>query len=727
MSKKVKQKPKAAQKIQGQEKGKEKSWLPIETGIEAVRVKGMEYLWGILIFLGVLGCYLHLLPPTVTFSDSGDFITCAYTLGIAHPTGYPTWTMLGHILTWIPLSNIGMRVTLLSCIAGALAVMLVYFCLLKLTRKLVISIVGAGVFAFSYTHFRVSQIADVYSLYVFFAALVVLILLIWRETKKSFHLYLGAFVYGLGFTNHLLIITLFPAIIYLIWTVDRSRDAKFCVSAFSARSMGMLTLCFFLGLLPYSYLLIRGFQQPLIDWGEPTTITSFLRLITGGIYKESMFKEASSPSQLWETYGYHLYLLGKQFTFWLSPFIILGLWKLYRTSLSLLIFLCLIFLCNTLYALGLQKVIQGLIDHESYHLPSIMVMSILLGYGILFVCELIKPKKIAYFLASLLPIIPLTSYYHQADVSKYFFAHDYGMNLLRHLPKKAMMFNQVDYNVFPLWYLQYVENVRLDVPVFSVLFLTRPWYVERILKLYPEVALGCKPTDPYSQIFSSIINNNANDYQIYFTHDFATQKDANAPMPNEAVKDGILYCLRGKGTGEELAYNYRGVFDPCIYKEVWADEVIGVYGYYYAWLGQEALQGNNFPKAINYLKKAMEFDKDNVSYYPNLALAYNSQKKHTEAISILKQGVKIHADKVEIWYHLAMTYYYMQKYDEAISNLQHALSINPNDASSYDLLGVCYHFKGQKQQAIEAIQTSLRLNPSSQEAMMHLGMIQGQQ
>jgi tetratricopeptide (TPR) repeat protein len=357
-----------------------------------------------------------------------------------------------------------------------------------------------------------------------------------------------------------------------------------------------------------------------------------------------------------------------------------------------------------------------------------MIMSILTGYGMLFVYDWIKQnaaKKIVYCFV-LLPIIPLASYYNQADMSRYFFAHDYGMNLLRHLPKKTMLFNQVDYNVFPLWYLQYVENVRLDVPVFSVLFLTRPWYVERMLNLYPDVALTCKPTEAYGQIFSNIINNNADDYQLYFTHDFATQKDANAPMPQEAVKNGILYSLQGKSTGEELTYNYRGVFDSSIYKEVWADEVIGVYGYYYAWLGQEALENNNFSKAINYLKKAMKFDKNNVSYYPNLALAYNSQKKHTEALTILKQGAKIHANKVEIWYHLAMTYYYMQQYDEAISNLQHAISINPNDAATYDLLGICYHFKGQKQQAIDAIKESLRLNPSSQEAMMHLKMIQEQ-
>lgn len=698
--------------------------MPREQAVESIPVKGREYLWGILLFLGVLGCYFHVVMPTVSFSDGGDFITCAYTLGIAHPTGYPTWTMLGHLLTFLPVSNIGMRVILLSCISGALAVMLVYFCLLKLTRKVVVAIAGAGVFAFSFTHFRVSQIADVYSLYAAFTALVILTLLVWRETRKPFYLYLGAFIYGLGFTNHLLIITLFPAICYLIWTVDRK-------ALFSVHTMGRMTLFFFLGMLPYVYLPIRGFQHPLIDWGEPTTITSFLRLITGGIYKDSMFKEASSAAQAWEMWGYHLSLLAKQFTFYLSPLILLGLWKLYRTNLRILIFLCLIFLCNTTYALGLQKVIQGLIDHESYHLPSIMVMSVLLGYGIMAVYDWIKKlfaiRKVVYCLASLLPIIPLTAYYHQADISHYFFARDYGMNLLKHLPKKAILFNQVDYNVFPLWYLQYVENVRLDVPVFSVLFLTRPWYVERMLKLYPDVKLTCKSTEAYGQIFSNIINNNANDYQIYFTHDFVTQRDANAPMPQEAIKEGILYNLQGKGTGEEeLTYNYRGIFNSHIYKDVWANEVIGVYGYYYAWLGQNALQNNEFSKAISYLKKAMKFDKNNVSYYPNLALAYNSQKKYTEALSILNEGAKIHADKVEIWYSMATTNYDMAQYDEAISNLQKALSINPDNASVYDLLGICYHFKGEKQQAVDALQTSLRLNPSSQETMNHLRMVQGQ-
>ncbi|MBI4752948.1 tetratricopeptide repeat protein [Candidatus Desantisbacteria bacterium] len=183
-----------------------------------------------------------------------------------------------------------------------------------------------------------------------------------------------------------------------------------------------------------------------------------------------------------------------------------------------------------------------------------------------------------------------------------------------------------------------------------------------------------------------------------------------------------MYSLQGKSTVKELTYNYRGIFDLRIYKEVWADEVTGVYGYYYAWLGQNALQNNEFPKAIGYLKKAMKFDKNNVSYYPNLALAYNSQKKYTEALAILKEGAEIHADKVEIWYSLATTNYAMAQYDEAISNLQKALSINPDNAGVYDLLGICYHFKGEKQQAIDALQTSLRLNPSSQETTGRIGV-----
>ena len=42
-----------------------------------------------LVFLTTIAVYLRTLPPTVTGEDSGEFVAAAYTMGIAHPPGYP--------------------------------------------------------------------------------------------------------------------------------------------------------------------------------------------------------------------------------------------------------------------------------------------------------------------------------------------------------------------------------------------------------------------------------------------------------------------------------------------------------------------------------------------------------------------------------------------------------------------------------------------------------------
>src|SRR5437867_12522830 len=41
--------------------------------------------------------YLATLSPTVQGGDSGEFISVAYRLGIAHPPGFPLYTMLAKL------------------------------------------------------------------------------------------------------------------------------------------------------------------------------------------------------------------------------------------------------------------------------------------------------------------------------------------------------------------------------------------------------------------------------------------------------------------------------------------------------------------------------------------------------------------------------------------------------------------------------------------------------
>ena len=56
----------------------------------------------LLIFILDLIVYLLTLSPTLQFIDSGELAVVCKTLGIAHPTGYPLYTLLGRLFSLLP-------------------------------------------------------------------------------------------------------------------------------------------------------------------------------------------------------------------------------------------------------------------------------------------------------------------------------------------------------------------------------------------------------------------------------------------------------------------------------------------------------------------------------------------------------------------------------------------------------------------------------------------------
>src|SRR5437660_11273359 len=71
----------------------------------------------------------------IVVGDTPELITAAVSLGVAHPPGYPLFTMLGHLFSLLPISSIPFRVTLLAFACGALTVGVVYLTAFPLTTS----------------------------------------------------------------------------------------------------------------------------------------------------------------------------------------------------------------------------------------------------------------------------------------------------------------------------------------------------------------------------------------------------------------------------------------------------------------------------------------------------------------------------------------------------------------------------------------------------------------
>ncbi|MBN1670449.1 MAG: DUF2723 domain-containing protein [Kiritimatiellae bacterium] len=207
--------------------------------------------------------YLYTLAPTVTLEDSGELVVASRYLGVPHPPGYPIWTILSWFFQWVfsfvpyrGYPNPAWGVNLMSAFFGALAAGItamlvsssaaamldhmqeVVRSLDRTTKALICwgAAVACGLlFAFTPGSWSQSVIAEVYSLNSFFLALILLLTYMWmRRPDHVGYLFVAAFVFGLGMTNHqtLGVILLALGVALLLRDLSLFRDMALVGSVF---------------------------------------------------------------------------------------------------------------------------------------------------------------------------------------------------------------------------------------------------------------------------------------------------------------------------------------------------------------------------------------------------------------------------------------------------------------------------------------------------------------
>ena len=459
--------------------GKEAPEKSEPRGSKSRRLAAFVRLPGALVVaLGVVGfaflLYLSTLAPTVLPYERPELIDAAMlqvhasVLGITHPTGYPTWTMLAHLFTYLPFGDPAYRVNLASAVFGATAVSLLFFAGLRLSGRIWAAAIGSLAFAVGNTFWSQAVIAEVYTLNAAFVSLVVLALLLWRDTRKDRYLLAAAFFIGLSLTNHVTSGLLLPTAALFVFAVDRRKVLEW-------RLVLKGTGLFVLGLAPYLYLPVRAFMGPPVYEADPSSFAEFWVLVSGREFGVlfGAFGPGEVLSRLASLWGYLL----EEFHIGLLLVAAVGAGAMLlkdRAGALLLAVPCLGWL---VYAIE-----YDIFDYFIYFIPSYLMLALLMAVGAgamldgaqrLWVGSPLPLRRVAPALISLALL-----YLAVANVGADYVLEDRsqdltGRRIIGAVAEKTAPDATVLHHRSPLPYMILVEKRRADLTLVS------PWYPSR--------------------------------------------------------------------------------------------------------------------------------------------------------------------------------------------------------------------------------------------------------
>ncbi|MEN3027340.1 MAG: DUF2723 domain-containing protein [Chlorobiota bacterium] len=440
---------------------------------------------------GVLGClaaaialYLVTCAPDVTYTDSGELAACCVVWGVAHPTGYPLFTLLGRL--WVTLLPFVPPIDALNALAAlwtafsAAAFFGLCWELLSLTEKLEEPVQQAAVcaittltYASARTVWEQGTALEVYSLHLLLLWLAMWAALVAWRTGSLRWLLFGAYIVGLGLAHHAMTVLLLPAVAWLFVPMFRQRGRQ---------PLGLLFGAALLPLLLYVTLPLRSAAEPPLDWGGVArSLDKFLYHVTGRQYQVWMLADSTTWQKNAELF---VHLLPWQLGVVGFPIVALGIWRLWRQSRYLLGWLVVLIGGCLLYAFS-----YSIHDIAPYFLQAYGGLLLALAVGFAF---LWKRLPRVHWLLGAIPIVNLAGNWQVNDRSGDHTVAAY-VQLIGQIaqPNALIISSQWDFWCSAFWYKQVVEGFRPDIALVEQELVRRTWYLRQLQRWYPEAMRCC--------------------------------------------------------------------------------------------------------------------------------------------------------------------------------------------------------------------------------------------
>ena len=678
--------------------------------------------------------YLRTLSPSVNFGDTGELITAAYTLGIPHPPGFPIWCLLAKIFTLLPIKTIAWRVNLSSAAFSAATIGII-FLISKTVLALLVPAESSGkrnkllvllsaftaslIFAFTKDFWSGAVSAEVYPLNALFSALILFWTLRWFEKREAKYLYLLSFTYGLGLTNHYLILLLAPPLVLWFILFERGilKNWKLLLS---------LAIFFLLGLSFFLYLPIRSRANPLIDWGNPETLENFLahigreqfaRTDKSGVGPVSL---PIAPSSSWldlvyrglSTFWVFLTILSQTF----SPLLVIvgfagGVFLLIENRKLFFLLLFLFLTAGWGYIFARYTRISPEEGLFSACVPAFLFFVPFLAAGFFSTLKILKKLPRLLFPALLfLPLIPLYQNFDANDWSQNFVARDHARNLLQTVEEDALIFAEENSWLFPILYLSMVEGERPDVTIY-----------DRNGNLFDDVYKEAKKeyiTEENFEVRRRRVEEGLvaeSGRPAYYAVDKTFENYRYVGVEWE----GVLY-RQGKAQKIDFAERYQNIL--AIEDRGLGDTQGNAYiiAHYHLRFGDILQQEGKSKEALREYEKAFRWGKNDSHLLNNLAVTYINLGEDEKAREILEQVFEFDPKNAIAHNILGTIYEELGETEKAMEEYRKALESNSKYLGAVINLTALYEKEGNFEKAFEGYQIALSLKPSDEELRAHV-------
>lgn len=560
----------------------------------------MGLLAGSLVFLILLFIYSLTLAPTLLHIDCGELAAVQYSLGIAHPTGYPLFSLLGYLFLKIPLFDRAIiQCNFLSALWTAAGAGLITFGLFqwlisekpfpsakgKSGEKLEklpafwISVSTGFLLGSTITVWAQATSVEVYSLHLLLlAGILVAAFCAWHRNSRASWIWVGVGL-GLAFSNHMTTLMVVPGVGFLYF--HRKGLNKKAIQEMLFPALAGISI-----LIPaYGFLIWRESMGPTISWGNLHDFTTLKRHVSGHQYQNWIFAGSKVAAR---NLGEFLKAAPKEWGFPGLLLLIFGFkraFSFHRVAAWAMV-ICLIF--NIFYVTQ-----YDIKDLEPYFLLTMVSMAYFMAFGMLVFVEKIKKPALSFFLLAV-PGLAFAINWQVSNQNQTQFFEQYARKILDGVEDNALILSQQwDFLIPQYYYFKVAENQYSNILIVDKELLKRSWYLQgQLPRLQADIFQGMeeerdrflaevKPFEEgksydgqliesaYQDLISKLLLAQAAKRPVYVTLEYISSQEIQIPPSLTLVPMGLVVKLQpGKPDYRPCALK---VFQP-EFPESWGEK-----------------------------------------------------------------------------------------------------------------------------------------------------------